>query len=172
MPTQHKIDQTRQLREIAERHRTILVVGYRGMKVKDMETLREVLRGPGATMRVVKNSLLRRAIAGTQAEGLADSVEGPCALVYGGEPAEVAKVLANAVAQRSPLQLLGGLVEGKPAPGAAIEALARIPPRDQLLSMLVAGLQGPMSSLVQVLGGVISQLVFALDEVRAKKEAA
>jgi len=172
MPTAAKAERVDRLRAVITSNPTILAVGYRGLKVSDLEALRHALAGPGGKLRVVKNSLFRLAAAGSHAQELSAMLDGPSAIVYGGEGPAMAKALFEFARARPALALLGGAVEGSIVRKEGVEALSRVPPRQELLSMLVAGLEGPVSGLAHSLSGIIGRLAYALDEVKTLKEKA
>jgi len=172
MPTAAKAARVERLRGVIADYPTILAVGYRGLKVTDLEVLRHALAEPGAKLRVVKNSLFRLAAADSHAEELGSILDGPSAIVYGGEGPAMAKVLTDFARTKPALALLGATVEGSVVRKDGVEALSKVPPRLVLLSMLVAGLEGPVSGLVHSLNGVVAKLVYALDEIKTQKEKA
>jgi large subunit ribosomal protein L10 len=172
MPTAAKVHIVDELARIAREQPTVIVVGYRGLKVSDMEALRASLKEVGGKLRIVKNSLLRLAVAGTPVEALGGIVDGPSAIAFGPESPAVAKKLSDFAKTQRALVLIGGVVECRTCDAAGVEALAKVPPRQVLLSMLVGALESPISGLAQTLGGVISKLVYALDEIREQKDQA
>lgn len=172
MPTAEKVAAVEELHALLSEHATLLLVGYRGLKVADLQTLRSQLRESGASMRVIKNTLFRLAAKDTPAESVAEMLDGPCAIVFDGEPPATAKVLADFAKRKPALLLHGGVLDGQPLDGAGVEALSRLPSREELLSGLVAGLQGPISGLVYALHGITSRLVYALEEIKTQKEEA
>lgn len=172
MPTAEKVRAVEELHAILDQHNTVLLVGYRGLTVTDLQTLRGQLKGPGASLRVIKNTLFRLAASGTAAEPISGMLDGPCAIVFDGEPPATAKALAEFAKKKPALLLHGGVLDGVALDAAGVDTLSKIPSREELLSGLVAGLQGPISGLVYSLQGIISQLVYALDEIKTQKEEA
>ncbi|MBP7561605.1 MAG: 50S ribosomal protein L10 [Armatimonadetes bacterium] len=172
MPTAAKEKAVEELNALLSERNTVLLVGYRGLKVTDLQTLRAQLKAPGASMRIIKNTLFRLAAKGTPAEPVSEILDGPCAIVFDGEPSAAAKALTEFAKKKPALLLHGGVLDGAPLDSAGVEALSKAPTREELLSGLVAGLQGPISGLVYALHGVVSQLVYALDEIKTQKEEA
>ena len=120
---------------------------------------------------VVKNTLLRIAATANHLD-FGNLLEGPSAitLLYG-DPVAAAKVFSEFLAENREVALKGGLLDGKPLNALQIAALAKIPPKDVLLSQLLAGMQGPISGFVGTLSGVLSSLVFTLQAVADQKGA-
>jgi large subunit ribosomal protein L10 len=133
---------------------TIAVAEYRGIAVGDLTTLRAKARESGVYLRVLKNTLVRRAIAGTPFEGLAGDLTGP--LIYGisTDPVAAAKVLNDFAKGNDKIVLRAGSFAGNTLDKAGIQALASIPSRDELLARLVGVMQAPVSGLAGVLAAL------------------
>jgi large subunit ribosomal protein L10 len=122
-----------------------VVADYRGLNVAQVTELRKQLREAGIEFQVLKNSLVRRATEGTDFAGLNDILTGPTAIAFGKEDAVApAKILNDFAKKNDALKLKGGIVEGKVVDMEQIKALAELPSRDGLLSMLLSVLQAPM----------------------------
>ena len=125
-----------------------VVVDYRGLTVEEVTELRKQLRESGTKMKVVKNTILRRAAVEAGIEGLEDVFAGPSAIVYStDEVVAPAKIVAEFAEKASELSIKGGLIEGKVASADDINALAKLPDRDGLLSMLLSVLQAPVRNV-------------------------
>ena len=133
---------------------TIAVAEYRGIAVGDLTTLRAKARESGVFLRVLKNTLVRRAIAGTPFEGLAGDLTGP--LIYGisTDPVAAAKVLNDFAKGNDKIVLRAGSFAGNTLDKAGIQALASIPSRDELLAKLVGVMQAPVSGMAGVLAAL------------------
>ena len=133
---------------------TIAVAEYRGIAVGDLTTLRAKARESGVFLRVLKNTLVRRAIAGTPFEGLAGDLTGP--LIYGisTDPVAAAKVLNDFAKGNDKIVLRAGSFAGNTLDKAGIQALASIPYRDELLARLVGVMQAPVSGMAGVLAAL------------------
>ena len=133
---------------------TIAVAEYRGIAVGDLTTLRAKARESGVFLRVLKNTLVRRAIAGTPFEGLAGDLTGP--LIYGisTDPVAAAKVLNDFATGNDKIVLRAGSFAGNTLDKAGIQALASIPSRDELLAKLVGVMQAPVSGMAGVLAAL------------------
>ena len=136
---------------------TVVLAEYRGIPVEELTKLRASARDQGVYLRVLKNTLARRATQGTQFEPLADSMVGP--LIYGisADPIASAKVLQNFAKTQDLLVIKAGLYNGKLLDVAGVKALATIPSRDELLSTLLGVMKAPVSAMARVLGAVAAQ---------------
>jgi len=136
---------------------TVVLAEYRGIPVEQLTKLRASARDQGVYLRVLKNTLARRATQGTQFEPLADSMVGP--LIYGisADPIASAKVLQNFAKTQDQLIIKAGLYNGKLLDVAGVKALATIPSRDELLSQLLGVMLAPVSAMARVLGAVAAQ---------------
>ncbi|OMF23759.1 50S ribosomal protein L10 [Paenibacillus sp. FSL H8-0548] len=122
-----------------------VVADYRGLNVAQVTELRKQLREAGIEFQVLKNSLVRRATEGTDYVELNNILTGPTAIAFGTEDAIApAKILNDFAKKNEALKLKGGIVEGKVVSEEEIKALAELPSREGLLSMLLSVLQAPM----------------------------
>ncbi|WP_438348958.1 50S ribosomal protein L10 [Paenibacillus sp. FA6] len=134
---------------------TTVVADYRGLNVTQITELRKQLREAGIEMTVLKNSLLRRATAATELTELDEVLVGPTVVVFGGEDVVApAKILNDFAKKNVALELKGGVVEGKVVSVDQIKALAELPSRDGLLSMLLSVLQAPVRNFALVVKAV------------------
>lgn len=137
---------------------TLIVADYRGLTNKQLEALRDQLLPQGARLRIVKNTLTRRAAEQAGADELLVMLEGPTAIAFiesSGDPAAVAKALAATAKETNVLTLRGGILEGKALSGADVDRLATLPPVDVLRGQLVGAIVAP---LMQLLGLVSAPL--------------
>ena len=136
---------------------TVVLAEYRGIPVEQLTKLRASARDQGVYLRVLKNTLARRAAQGTQFEPLADSMVGP--LIYGisADPIASAKVLQNFAKTQDKLVITAGLYIGKLLDVAGVKSLASIPSRDELFSQLLGVMLAPVSAMARVLGAVAAQ---------------
>jgi large subunit ribosomal protein L10 len=136
---------------------TVVLAQYRGIPVEQLTKLRASARDQGVYLRVLKNTLARRAAQGTQFEPLADSMAGP--LIYGisADPIASARVLQNFAKTQDKLVITAGLINGKLLDVAGVKSLASIPGRNELLSQLLGVMLAPVSAMARVLGAVAAQ---------------
>jgi large subunit ribosomal protein L10 len=133
---------------------TIAVAEYRGIAVSDLTQLRAKARESGVYLRVLKNTLVRRAISGTPFEGLADQLTGP--LIYGisADPVAAAKVLNDFAKGNDKIVLKAGSYAGNVLDKAGVQALASIPSREELLAKLLGVMQAPVSGFACTLAAL------------------
>lgn len=133
---------------------TIAVAEYRGIAVGDLTVLRAKARESGVYLRVLKNTLVRRAIADTPFAGLADQLTGP--LIYGisADPVAAAKVLNEFAKGNDKLVLKAGSYAGNTLDRAGVQALASIPSREELLAKLLGVMQAPVSGFAGALAAL------------------
>ena len=150
----------------------IVMAENRGMPVADMTQLRAKARASGVYFRVVKNTLVRRAVADTPYANLADKMVGPLAYGMGPDPVAVAKVLSDFAKGHDKFVITGGAMPGQVMSAKEITALATLPSREELLGKLVGTMQAPIAKFVRTLNEVPSKFVRALAAVRDAKQAA
>ncbi|MFC4183919.1 50S ribosomal protein L10 [Saccharococcus thermophilus] len=140
--------------EIAEKFRaskSTVIVDYRGLNVAEITELRKQLREAGVEFKVYKNTLTRRALAEVGLEGLNDVLTGPNAIAFSNEDVVApAKVLSEFAKNHEALEIKAGVIEGNIATLEEINALAKLPSREGLLSMLLSVLQAPIRNFALV----------------------
>jgi len=136
---------------------TIVVAEYRGIEVSDLTQLRAKARLSGVYLRVLRNTLARRAVEGSPFSVLADQMTGP--LIYGisADPVAAAKVLHDFAKGNEKLVLRAGAYAGKALDKAGVQALASIPSREELLAKLLGVMKAPVSGLAVALGALAKQ---------------
>lgn len=147
--------------EIAEKlqaSNSIVVVDYRGLNVAEVTELRKQLREAGIEFKVYKNTLTRRAVEKLELTDLNDALVGPNAIAFGGEDVVApAKILNNFAKEHEALEIKAGVIEGNVASVEEIKALAELPSREGLLSMLLSVLQAPIRNLALATKAVADQ---------------
>ena len=138
---------------------SVVVVDYLGLTVAEDTQLRKQLREAGVTYKVYKNTLVNRAIQGTEFEGLKDVLEGPSAFAVSTEDATApARVLAKKFAKTAPaLEIKAGVVEGTFYDAEGMKAISAVPSRDELLGKLLGSIQSPITNLARVLNQIAEQ---------------
>ena len=147
-------------------------VGFSGLSVADVTKLRRKFREGGVEYKVVKNTLTRIAADELGFNDLDAVLEGPTAIAYSAEDTVApAKILKDFIKETKTeaLTVKAGIADGQVIDAAAVEALASLPSREELLAKLVGSMQAPISGLVNVLQGNIRNMVYVFDAVRAKK---
>jgi len=151
---------------------TVIVAEYRGLNVERVTQLRSKARKSGVYLRVLKNTLARRAVQGTPFEKLSEQMVGP--LMYGisQDPVAGAKVLSEFAKENELFVIKAGAMPGSVMSAKDIKALAQLPSREELLATLLGTLQAPMTKLVRTLNEVPGKLVRTLAAYRDAKEKA
>lgn len=150
----------------------IIMVENRGMVVAEMTKLRAKARDAGVYFRVVKNTLVRRAVADTPFAALSERMVGPLAYGIGTDPVAVAKVLNDFAKGHDKFVITGGAMPGHVMSAKDIAALAALPSRDELIARLLGTMQAPIVKFVRTLNEVPTKFVRCLAAVRDAKSAA
>lgn len=162
-----------EIKEKFQQSSGVVLADYRGLTVAQVTQLRAQLRQAGVEYRVMKNTLVRRAADELGVQGLDSYLKGPTALAFSADPVAPAKVLMDFVKVNKikKFQIKAGVVEGKVIGPEGVKALADLPSREVLLTMVVRGMQAPLAGMVNVLQGPIRKMGYALEEVRKLKAA-
>ena len=128
---------------------TIVVAEYRGIRVASMTKLRAKAREQGVYLRVLKNTLARRAVADTPFAGLADQMVGPLVYSVSADPVAAAKVLFDFSKTDDKIVIKAGSYDGKVLDAAGVGQLASIPSREELLSKLAYVMQAPVAGMAR-----------------------
>jgi large subunit ribosomal protein L10 len=158
---------------VAAHAQSVVAAEYRGLTVGQMTELRAKARKQGVYMRVVKNTLARKALAGTSFESVGPKLKGPLVLAFSkDDPGAAARVVKDFA--KSNEKLVATLVSlgGQVLPGGELDKVASLPTREQALSMLLGVLKAPVQKLVGTLAAPASQLARTLAAVRDHKQAA
>lgn len=136
---------------------TIVVAEYRGVQVVNLTQLRKKARESGVYLRVLKNTLVRRAVADTPFAELSSHMVGPLIYSISADPVAAAKVLNDFAKTNDKLILKAGSYAGKVLDAAAVQALANIPSREELLAKLLGVMQAPVSGFAGVMAALAKQ---------------
>ena len=150
----------------------VVLAEYRGLAVEDITVLRSRARASGVYLRVLKNTLARRAVQGTPFEKLADQMVGPLAYGISDDPVAAAKVLHAYAKGNDKLVIKGGAMAGQVMSAKEIGQLAMMPSREELLAKLLGTMQAPIAKFVRTLNEVPGKFVRTLAAVRDQKEQA
>lgn len=167
-----KVRAVEELREKFARSRTVVVLGFQGIPGEEMTTLRRLVKTRGVELRVVKNTLARRAAQEAGLPGLGEFLRGPNLVIIGRDDPTVPFKVAAEVVQKYPnyFQVRGGVFAGERVPAAEVQWYATLPSREELLARLCGAMLGPVQGLAFVLSGLLRKLVVALGEVQKLKE--
>lgn len=150
----------------------IVVAEYRGLPVGDMTALRAQARNSGVYLRVLKNTLVRRAVDGTPFAGLADKMVGPLVFGISADPVAAAKVLNDFAKANDKFVIKAGAMPNQVMDANGVKALASLPSREELLARLLGTMQAPVAKFVRTLNEVPTSFVRGLAAVRDQKQAA
>lgn len=158
--------------EVASNAMSAVAAEYRGMSVTDITELRVKARETGVYVRVVKNSLARLAVKGTEFECLDSHLSGPLMLAFSQEdPGSAARLFRDFAKENDALKITVGAVGGDTIEAADIGKLANLPTRDEAISMLMSVMQAPVTKFVRTLNEVPTKFVRTVEAVRASKAA-
>jgi len=150
---------------------TVVVAEYRGITVEHMTQLRVQARKEGVYLRVLKNTLVRRAIADTPFAGIADQLVGPLAYGISSDPAAAAKVMHEFSKTNDKFVVKAGAMPNFVMSAKDVGNLASMPSREELLSKLLGTMQAPIAQFVRTLNEVPTKFVRGLAAVRDKQAA-
>ena len=146
-----------EVQSLAANAQTLVMAEYRGVTVGAMTDLRAKAREQGVSLRVLKNTLVRRAVAGTPFDVAADQMVGPLIYGFSADAVAAAKVLSDFAKDNPALILKAGVYDGKALDQNGVKQLANIPSKEVLLAQLLGLMQSPVSGLARVLAAVAKQ---------------
>ena len=150
------------LHRVFEEATIVVVTHYSGLTVADMGDLRDRMRAEGASFKVTKNRLTRRALEGTKFQDLRDLFTGPTAIAYSENPVSAAKVAVNFAKDNDNLVVLGGAFGAERLDVDRIEVLAALPSLDELRAIFVGLINAPATRIVGVLQAPAGQIARVL----------
>jgi len=159
--------------EVSERvasAQSIVLAEYRGLEVGHMTVLRAKARISGVYLRVLKNTLARRAVAGTPFESLSEHMIGPLAYGISPDPVAAAKVLNEFAKTNDKFVIKAGAMPGQVMTAKQVSTLATMPSREELLAKLMGTMQAPATKFVQTLNEVPGKFVRTVAALRDQKE--
>lgn len=161
-----------EIKEAIEGANSMIIVRYEGVSVQDITELREECRKEEVNYKVLKNTMVRRALHELDHEEFDDLLNGPNAFVFSnGDMTAGPRIIGNyAKDHEDNMAVKAGLVDGKMIDEAEVKKLATLPTKEQLLSMVLRALQGPITGLAGVSQAILSQLVYALNAIKEKEE--
>ena len=173
MPNAQNIEMLASIKEDLGAANAVWVVDYRGLTVKELQSLRRSVRESGASLKVLKNTLVRIALADANLPTLDDILEGPSAFVFAGaDVAAAAKVVKEFAKTNKKLEIKGGLMEGQAVSAAEVEAIASLPSREELIAQIAGAISGVARNLAVCVDAVPAGLARAVNAVAEQKQAA
>jgi large subunit ribosomal protein L10 len=165
-----KVEAVAELHEKFARAVSAVLADFRGLTVQEITDLRQQLREASLELAVVKNTLARLAVQDTDFERLSPYLKGPTSITFSyRDTVAPAKVLSAYVKKQPKLAVRAGLFEGEIVPAEKIAEIADLPPRDVILALALAVMQGPLAGLVGTLQGVLSTFIGTLQAIHDKK---
>ena len=162
-----------EVNETATSALSLVIADSRGVTVVGMTALRKTARENQVTLRVVRNTLARRALEGTEFECVNDSLVGPSLFGFSmQDPGAAARIFKDFAKQNEKFEVKALAVSGQMLGADQLDVLAKLPTRDQALSLLMSVMKAPVTKLVQTMNEVPGKLVRTLAAVRDQKEAA
>src|SRR5215813_15439060 len=164
-----KEEKERVVAELTERLRTaetLIVADYRGLTMPQIDGLRGKLLEHGARLRVVKNTLTRRAAEAAGADALLALLEGPSAIAFvetDGDAVAVAKALADSARDTKILEIRGGVMQGRVISGSDVEELAKLPPLDVLRGQVIGAILAPLNAIAGLVNAPLQNLYGLID---------
>jgi len=158
---------------LAGQAQSVVAAQYRGITVAQMTELRAKARSQGVQMRVVKNTLARKAIAGTSFESMGPALKGPLVLAFSkSDPGAAARVVRDFAKSHEKLVATLVALGGQVLPGKELEKVASLPTHEQAIAILLGLLQAPLTKLVRTLVEPQAKLARTLAAIRDQKQAA
>src|SRR5580692_2758203 len=159
--------------EVASKASSVVAAEYRGLSVGQMTELRSKARKSGVYMRVVKNTLARKALAGTSFETVGPKLKGPLVLAFSkDDPGAAARVVKDFAKTNEKLVATLVSLGGQVLPGGDLDKVASLPTREQALSLLLGVLKAPVQKLAGTLAAPAAKLARTVAAVRDQKQAA
>ena len=162
-----------EVHETAQAALSAVMADYRGVTVDAMTKLRQSARDSGVQVRVIRNTLAKRAFEGTELECMNEALTGPCIVAFAMEdPGASARLFKDFAKEQEAFEIKALSVGGKLLPAEQIDALAKLPTRDEALALLMAVMQAPVTKLVRTMNDIPGRVTRVVAAVRDQKQAA
>ena len=172
MPTLEKVDKVEELTAALSNAKVIYLADFTGLDVAKVTGLRNKLRDAEVSYQVVKNRLAKRAAAEAGISGLDEHLVGPTAIAFTSEdPIAPAKILQDFADEDDTFSIKSGFMDGQILSPNEIEALSKLPSREELLGKVLGSVQSPMYGLAGVLNGLLRNLVGVIGAIEEKQKS-
>ncbi|WP_371039385.1 MULTISPECIES: 50S ribosomal protein L10 [unclassified Rhodosalinus] len=161
-----------ELGQIFESSGVVVVAHYEGLTVAEMQDLRARARAGQSSVRVAKNRLAKIALEGKPCAGIADLLTGMTVLTYSEDPVAAAKVVEDFAKGNKKLEVLGGAMGETVLDRAGVEAVSKMPSREELIAQIVGCIGAPASNIAGAIGAPASNIASILSTIEEKAEAA
>ena len=172
MARPEKVAQVQAVTELFEDSRSVVLNDFTGLDVEKISKLRRVCRENDVEYRVVKNTLAKLGIKGTDAESLSAHFEGPTAIAVSRDAENTpAKVLAEFAKEHEGPKFKAGYVDGNVIDATAVLALSKLPSKEEMVARILGGIQSPATGLLACLQGPLRNLMNVLKQIKEQEEA-
>ncbi|MGH1426244.1 MAG: 50S ribosomal protein L10 [Pseudooceanicola sp.] len=161
-----------ELGQIFESSGVVVVAHYTGLTVAEMQDLRARAREAGSAVRVAKNKLAKIALKGQSCESITDLLTGMTVLTYSEDPVAAAKVVEGFAKENKKLEILGGAMGETALDRAGVEAVSKMPSREELIASIAGCIGAPASNIAGAIGAPASNIASILSTIEEKAEAA
>ena len=161
-----------ELGQIFESSGVVVVAHYAGITVAEMQDLRAKMREAGGSVRVAKNRLAKIALEGKPCASIADYLSGMTVLTFSEDPVAAAKVAEDFARDNKKFEILGGAMGGTALDRAGVEAVSKMPSREELIASIVGCIGAPASNIAGAIGAPASNIASILSTIEEKAEAA
>ncbi len=166
-----KQEKVSEVAEKIKKAQSVILLDYRGLSVEQVTNLRNQLRDANIEYKVIKNNMLLRAAKSLNIEGTEDYFKGPTAVAFGYEdPVAPAKILAKFIKEAKKTEIKGGILDGKVLDAQAVDNLAKLPGKEELIAKMLGSLNAPITNFVGVLSAIPRGLVCALNAIKEQKQ--
>ncbi|MBT9382805.1 50S ribosomal protein L10 [Pseudooceanicola sp. CBS1P-1] len=159
-----------ELGQIFESSGVVVVAHYTGLTVADMQSLRAKAREAGGSVRVAKNRLAKIALEGKPCASMADLLTGMTVLTYSEDPVAAAKVAEDFAKENKKFEILGGAMGETALDRAGVEAVSKMPSREELIAQIVSCIGAPASNIAGAIGAPASNIASILSTIEEKFE--
>ena len=172
MARPEKVARVERIAESMKDARSVILNDFTGLDVEKISQLRKICRENNVEFRVIKNTLAKRGIEGSPAEGLSQYLEGPTAIAISREDENTAaRILAKFAEEHQAPKFKAGFVDGNVIDATEVLALSQLPSKEELLAKVLAGIMSPATGLVGVLQGPLRNLVSVLGQIKEAKQS-
>lgn len=159
--------------EVARQAYSLVAAEYRGLTVEQMTTLRKSARESGVYMRIIRNTLARRALEGTQFACVQDELVGPLLLAFSNEdPGSAARLIKAFIKDNEALKVKALVIDSRLLPASGLNQVASLPTRDEAIALLMSVMNAPITQFVRTLAAPHTKMVRTFAAIREKKESA
>ncbi len=170
MPQQYKIDSVKKMEDELSDKKNLIFANFQGMPVEKQIQMRRKLTAEGVAYKVVKNNLFKIALKNQKMDGLEDYLSGPTGVAFVKDDMVVPCKIFTEFEKESKLKIKGGYTDGKAVGKETIDALSKLPPKEELIAKLLMVLKSPISGLLNVLQGPARKLTILLNKISEKDQ--